>query len=124
MYSPLGLVIFVAVEGTFVCFTKGHDHFISNYIRCGCLRNDQCNIACLQTEMHSQLAAAPPARRRRTVPCDLCRASLPAPPLFSIMFLGALCSKKWYDMPHIGCGIHSLQWSTISCIGRYSAVYN
>ena len=32
MYSPLGLVIFVA--GTFVCFTKGHDHFISNYISC------------------------------------------------------------------------------------------
>ena len=59
MYSPLGLVIFVAVEGTFVCFTKGRDHFISNYIRCGCLRNDQCNTACLQTEMHSQLAAAP-----------------------------------------------------------------
>ena len=26
MYSPLGLVIFVAVERTFVCFTKGHDH--------------------------------------------------------------------------------------------------
>ena len=26
MYSPLGLVIFVAVEGTFVCFTKGQDH--------------------------------------------------------------------------------------------------
>ena len=25
MYSPLGLVIFVAVERTFVCFTKGHD---------------------------------------------------------------------------------------------------
>ena len=59
VYSPLGLMIFVAVEGTFVCFTKGHDHFISNCIRCGCLRNDQCNIACLQTEMHSQLAAAP-----------------------------------------------------------------
>ena len=46
MYSPLGLVIFVAVEGTFVRFTKGHDHFISNYIRCGCLRKNQCNIAC------------------------------------------------------------------------------
>ena len=46
MYSLLGLVIFVAVEGTFVCFTKGHDHFISNSIRCGCLRTDQCNIAC------------------------------------------------------------------------------
>ena len=26
MYSLLGLVIFVAVERTFVCFTKGHDH--------------------------------------------------------------------------------------------------
>ena len=55
----------------------------------------------------------PPARRRRTVPCDLRRASLPVPPLFSIMFLDTLCSKKWYDVPHIGCGIHSLQWSTI-----------
>ena len=43
MYSPLCLVIFVAVEGTFVFFTKGHDHFISNSIRCGCLRTDQCN---------------------------------------------------------------------------------
>ena len=32
MYSPLGLVIFVSVEGTFVCFTDGHDHFISNTI--------------------------------------------------------------------------------------------
>ena len=34
MYSPLGLVIFVAVEGTFVCFTKGRmlgvvSHYIS-----------------------------------------------------------------------------------------------
>ena len=34
VYSPLGLVIFVAVEGTFVHFTKGHDHFISNSIGC------------------------------------------------------------------------------------------
>ena len=32
MYSSLGLVIFVAVEGTFVCFTEGHDHFISNTV--------------------------------------------------------------------------------------------
>ena len=35
--------------------------------------------------------------------------SLPVPPLFSIMFLDTLCTKKWYDMPHVGCGIHSLQ---------------
>ena len=26
VYSPFGLAIFVAVERTFVCFTKGHDH--------------------------------------------------------------------------------------------------
>ena len=36
------------------------------------------------------------------------------PSLFSIMFPDTLYSKKWYDMPHIGCGIHSLQRSTIS----------
>ena len=46
------------------------------------------------------------------------------PSLFSIMFLDTLYSKKWYDMPHIGCGIHSLQRSTISHIGRHSAGYN
>ena len=46
------------------------------------------------------------------------------PSLFSIMFLDTLYSKKWYDMPHIGCGIHSLQRSTISRIGRHSAGYN
>ena len=49
MYSPVGLVIFVAVEGTFVRFTKGHHHFILNAIRCGCLQNDQFNIACQLT---------------------------------------------------------------------------
>ena len=31
------------------------------------------------------------------------------PPLFAIMFLDTLYSKKWYDMLHIGCGIHSLR---------------
>ena len=63
------------------------------------------------------------ARRQRTVPCDLRRACLPVLPLFAIIFLDTLCSK-WYDMPHIGCGIHSLQWSTIPLIGRHSAGYN
>ena len=127
MYSPLGLVTFVAVERTFVCFTKGHDHFISNSIRCGCLRTDQCNIACRKAAVNRNALAIdrrPPARRRRTVPCDLRRASLSVPPLFAITFLDTLYSKKWYDMPHIGCGIHPLQWSTIPRIGRHSAVYN
>ena len=47
----------------------------------------------------------------------VCR--LPSP--LAILLLDTLCSKKWYDMPHIGCGI---QWSTIPRIGRHSAVYN
>ena len=64
------------------------------------------------------------ARQRRIVPCDLRRASLPVAAAISIMFLDTLCSKKWYDMPHIGCGIHSLEWATISRIGRHSAGYN
>ena len=45
-------------------------------------------------------------------------------PRFDIMFLDTLCSKKSYDMPHIRCSIHALQWSTISRIGRHSAGYN
>ena len=105
MYSPSGLVIFEAVEGTFV---KGHDHFISNSIRCGCLRQDQCNIACLAlailadatlrggNELHLLIYAV-----------RVCRL----PSLFSIMLYDTLYSKKWYDMPHIGCGIHWLQRS-------------
>ena len=44
--------------------------------------------------------------------------------LVSIMFLDTLYSKKWYDMSHIGCGIPSLQRSTISRIGRHSVGYN
>ena len=68
-------MIFVAVEGTFVRFTKGHDHS---------------------------------ARRQRIAPFDLRGASLPVSGAISIMFLETLCSKNWYDMLHIGCGIHSL----------------
>ena len=127
MYSPPGLVIFVAVEGTFVHFTKGHDHFISNSIRCGCLRQDQCNIACLRSciqKCTGNIDCRHSVRRQRIAPFDQCCASLPAASLFSIMFLDTLYSKKWYDMPHIGCGIHSLQRSTISRIGRHSAGYN
>ena len=129
MYSPPGLVIFEAVEGTFVHFTKGHDHFISNSIRCGCLRQDQCNIACLRScvqKCTGNIGRRHSARRQRIAPFDLrrdvrvCRL----PSLFAIMFIDTLYSKKWYDMPHIGCGIHSLQRSTISHFGRHPAGYN
>ena len=49
---------------------------------------------------------------------------VPVAVAISIMFLDTLYSKKWYDMLHIGCGIHLLQRSTISHIGRHSAGYN
>ena len=87
MYSPLCLVIFVAVEGTFVCFTKGRDHFILNSIRCGCLQQTNVISCARKTAVHRNALAIdrrPPARRRRTVPCDLRCASLPVPPLFAI----------------------------------------
>ena len=121
MYFPPGLVIFAAVEGTFVSFTKGHDHFISNYIRCGCLRKDQCNIACLRSCILAVATLRGGNELRLLIyAVRVCRL----PSLFSIMFLDTLYSKKWYDMPHIGCGIHSLQRSTISRIGSHSTGYN
>ena len=112
MHAPPGLVIFEAVEGTFVHFTKGHDHFISNSIRCGCIRQDQCNIAACEVAYRNELAiilavATLPSGnelRRLIFAVRVCRL----PSLFSIMFSDTLCVKKWYDMPRIGCGIHSL----------------
>ena len=128
MYSPLGLVIFVAVERTFVCFTKSHEHFISNSIRCGCLRTDQCNIACSKAAINrNALAILAVATLLGGIELLLliyavrvCRL----PSLLALLLLDTLCSKKWYDMPHTGCGIHSRQRSTIPRIGRHSAVYN
>ena len=111
-------MIFVAVEGTFVRFTKGHDHFILNSIRCVFLRQDQCNVVCLESCIVQKCTG------ERIAPFDLCGVSLPVSAGISIMFLDTLCSKKWYDIPHIGCGIHSLQRSTICRIGRHSAGYN
>ena len=117
-------MIFVAIEGTFVRFTKCHDHFILNSIRCVFLRQDQCNVPgkLHSTEMHWRLAPTGKELRLLIYAVRVCRF----PPLFAIMFLDTSkkCSKKWYDMPHIGCSIHSLQRSTISRIGRHSAGYN
>ena len=81
MYSPLGLVIFVAVEGTFVCFTKGQDHVFQ--IQFVAAAYEQTNVISRAPKLVNinELAIdrRPPARRRRTVPCDLRRASLPVP---------------------------------------------
>ena len=73
--------------------------------------------------MHWQLTAAP--LRGGDELCHVISAvRVLVPPPFSILFLETLCSKKWYDMLHIGCGIHSLQWSTIPRIGRHSTGYS
>ena len=115
------------IERTFVCFTKSHEHFISNSIRCGCLRTDQCNIACSKAAININALAIdrrPPCEAATNCavwspPCESAGAAA-----ISILFLDTLCSKKWYDMPHIGCGIHSLQCSTIPRIGRHLAGYS
>ena len=123
VYSPPGLVIFVAVEGTFVHFTKRHDHFISNYIVAAAYAKTKA----LSRAYRNALAILAVATLRGgnelcllIYAVRVCRL----PSLFSRMFLDTLYSKKWYDMPHIGCGIHSLQRSTICRIGSHSAVYN
>ena len=80
----------------FCMFYKRSRSLISNSIRCGCLRTDQCNIACSKAAVNINALAIgrrPPARRRRTVPCDLRRASLPVPPLFLYCFL-ILCVQR------------------------------
>ena len=96
----------------FCMFYKRSRSLISNSIRCDCLRTDQCNIACPKAAVNRnalEIDRRPPARRRRTVPCDLRRASLPVPLYCFLM---------------VWCGIHSLQWSTIPRIGRHSAGYS
>ena len=80
----------------FCMFYKRSRSLISNSIRCGCLRTDQCNIACPKVAVNRTALAIdrrPPARRRRTVPSDLRRASLPVPPLFLCYFL-TLCVQR------------------------------
>ena len=114
MYSPLGLVIFVAVEGTFVCFTKGQDHlFQIQFVAAAYEQTNACLClrSCIQ-KCTGNIGRRHSARRHRIAPFDLRRASLPVAVAIS------------YTVQHIGCGIHSRQWSTIPRIGRHSAVYN
>ena len=98
MYSPLGLVIFVAVEGTCMFYKRSQSLFQILFVAAA---YEQTNV--ISRARKAAVHRNAPARRRRTVPCDLSGASLPVPPLFSIMFLDTLCSKKWYDVPHVEC---------------------
>ena len=75
-----GDINFVAVERTFVCFTKGHDHFFQIlFVAAAYEMTNVISRACKQKCTRNW--PPPPARRRRTVPCDLCRARLPVPPV-------------------------------------------
>ena len=75
MYSPPGLVTFVAVEGIFVHFTNV-TITISNSIRCG--KTNAISRAC-EAAYRNALAilAVVTARRQRIAPFDIRCASLP-----------------------------------------------
>ena len=127
MYYPPGLVIFVAVEGTCTFYKKSRSLYFKFYsLRLLYAKTNVISRAC-EAAYRNALAILAVATLRGGNELRLliyavrvCRL----PSLFPIMFLDTLYSKKWYDMPHIGCGIHSLQRSTISPIGRHSAGYN
>ena len=123
MYSPLGLVIFVAVERTFVCFAKVHDHlFQILFVAAAYAKTNAISRAC--EAAYTILAVTTLLGGIELLLLIYAVRVCRLPSLLAILLLDTLCSKKWYDMPHIGCGIHSRQWSTIPRIGRHSAVYN
>ena len=122
VYSPLGLVIFVAVEGTFYKRSRSLFHILFVAAAYAIVISRACEAA-----YRNALAILAVATLLGGIELllliyavQVCRL----PSLFSTMFLDTLCSKKWYDMLHIGRGIYSLQRSTISRICRHSAVYN
>ena len=87
----------------FCMFYKRSGPLISNSIRCGCLRTNQCNIACPKAAVNRNALAIdrrPPARRRRIVPCDLRRASLPVPPLFASWYF-VIKEVVWYSFASV-----------------------
>ena len=125
MYSPPGLVIFVAVEGTCTFYKRLRSLYFKFYSLRLLTQTNVILRACEAAYRNALAILAVAASRELCcviTPCQSAGRRLPS--LFAIMFLDTLYSKKWYDMPHIGCGIHSLQRSTISRIGRHSAGYN
>ena len=117
-------MIFVAVEGTCTVYKRSFTKII--FIAAFYAKTNVTSRAWKAALNRNALAIGRrhSARRQRIAPFDLRCASLPVSAAISIMFLDNLCSKKWYDMLHTGCGIHSLQSSTVSRIGRHSAGYS
>ena len=94
MYSTLGLVIFVAVEAIGTCFTK--------------ICHDHFNS--------NSIRAAADAKTN-IISCA-CEAAL------TEIYCYLVFKEVVRYVAHLGCAIHSLQWSTISRTGRHSAGYN
>ena len=129
MYSPLGLVIFVAVETRKDLYVLQKFTITLFQILFVAAAYEQTNVISRACEAAYRNALAILAVATLLGGIELllliyavrvCRL----PSLLAILLLDTLCSKKWYDMPHTGCGIHSRQWFTIPRIGRHSAVYN
>ena len=100
------------IRTIFSMFFNYHVRFISNSVHCGCLHQDQLNIAglrsCSKQKCTGNWAPAPPPYKRTMTNCALWFLPCESPGCRRyFMFLDTLCSKKSYDMPHIGCGFHA-----------------
>ena len=90
----------------FCMFYKRSGPLISNYIRCGCLRTDQCNIACLRSciqKCTGNIGRRHSARRHRIAPFDLRRASLPVAVAISYTLAWYFVFKEvvWYSFASV-----------------------
>ena len=104
MYFPLGLVIFVAVEGTFVCFTKGQDHlFQIQFVAAAYEQTNTCLClrSCIQ-KCTGNIGRRHSARRHRIAPFDLRRASLPVAVAISYtVVLRHAAHRVWYSFASV-----------------------
>ena len=103
MYSPLGLVIFVAVEGTFVCFTKGQDHlFQIQFVAAAYEQTNACLClrSCIQ-KCTGNIGRRHSARRHRIAPFDLRRASLPVAVAISYTVVRHAAHRVWYSFASV-----------------------
>ena len=103
MYSPLGLVIFVAVEGTFVCFTKGQDHlFQIQFVAAAYEQTNACLClrSCIQ-KCTGNIGRRHSAGRQRIAPFDLRRASLPVAVAISYTVVRHAAHRVWYSFASV-----------------------
>ena len=90
----------------FCMFYKRSGPLISNSIRYGCLRTDQCNIACLRScvqKCTGNIGRRHSARRHRIAPFDLRRANLPVAVAISYTLAWNFVFKEvvWYSFASV-----------------------